>query len=97
MNKGTVLKRLKAAFPDLYQEKQDYHTISFRWGATVFIRKANLDIARIKNTAYHYFPNGTELRAYLQSQKVSIDSSIAYPDYLIGPEHIDEVIAILQD
>ena len=41
MNWGSVLERLKAAFPVLYQEKQAYHSVSFRWGTTILIpRKA---------------------------------------------------------
>ena len=68
-----------------------------RRDASIYIRKpehrrgenrARINVIYIRN-----FPNLAELRAYIDAQGIQTD--YAGRDYLIGAEHIDEVIRIL--
>ena len=93
-----VLLKFKDAFPDLYTEKKVDHTFAFKScgykGATLHIRRARPDIARIHAEYVKNYPNAEKLKVYLTKNKVRTDSR---PDYLIGPEHVDAVIAILKE
>ena len=95
-----VLLKFKDAFPDLYLEKKVDHTFAFKScgykGATVYFRKSKTgpNQARIHSGWLKNFPNADKLKAYLTKNKVRTDSR---PDYLIGPEHADAVIAILKE
>ena len=40
------------------------------------------------------FPNASKLQSYSERNNVPIDTR---PDYKIGPEHVDQVIAILKE
>ena len=97
MNGKTVLDKFTEAFPNLRRETKGDHTISFYRGATIYFRKTREgeNIARIHSNYLKNFPNAGQLESYLKRQKVPIDLSQSRPDYLIGPEHTDRVIAIL--
>jgi len=92
----TVLEKLYAAFPKLYDKKKSDHTFSFRRGATIYVRKSNDQYARFISRCLGNFPNGDRLSTYVRSESISRDASASHPDYLIGPEHIDKVISILK-
>ena len=98
-----VLLKFRDAFPDLYLEKKVDHTFAFKScgyeGATVYFRKtmAGLNQARIHSSYLKNFPNAARLEVYLRKHEVPIDQSESHPDYLIGPEHADAVIAILKE
>ena len=98
---AVYLKFLKA-FPDLYSEKKADYTFAFGpcgyRGATVYFRKtrAGPNQARIRPEWLKNFPNSDGLAAYLKNNKIPLDPSASHPDYLIGPEHADEVIALLK-
>jgi len=95
----TVLEKFKEAFPDQYEEKKSDHTIKLKSKATVYFRKtvAGPNEGRISTKWVHNFPNARKLEAYLKRSKVPIDSSESHPDYKIGSEHADRVIAILKE
>ena len=92
----SVFEILMHAFEEVHSEKVVDHTFSFRWSATIYVRKSNLNVARFREQSLQHFPHGVELRAYVEDQRIPIDDSPSHPDRLIGPEHIDRVIAILQ-
>ena len=93
-----VLLKFMDAFPDLYTEKKVNYTFAFEpcgyKGATLHIRRARPDIARIHAEYVKNYPNADKLKAYLTKNKMRTDSR---PDYLIGPEHADAVIAIIKE
>ena len=95
----TVLEKFKEAFPDQYEEKKRDHTIKLKSKATVYFRKtvAGPNEGRISTKWVHNFPNARKLEPYLKRSKVPIDSSESHPDYKIGSEHADRVIAILKE
>ena len=99
MNGKTVLEKFKDAFGHLYKSKKKDHTIVFKRGATIHFRKTKTkqgdNTARIHSGRLRHFPNDDRLESYLKRHKVPKDSSQSHPDYLIGPEHADRVIAIL--
>ena len=97
MNGKTVLDKFTDAFPNLRRETKGGHTISFYWGATIYFRKTRDggNIARIHSKYLKNFPNAGQLEFYMKRYRVPIDPSPSHPDYLIGPEHVDRVIAIL--
>ncbi|MXY22753.1 MAG: DUF2283 domain-containing protein [Dehalococcoidia bacterium] len=95
----TVLEKLKEAFFDLYEEKVADHTFKFRpRGAAIYVRKTNngYNTARIIPTSLRNFPYGNNLELFVKSRRVPKDESTSHPDYLIGPDHIDELIDILK-
>ena len=98
-----VLSKFRDAFPDLYVEKKADHTIAFGSsgykGATVYFRKSKVgsNQARIHSGWLKNFPNAVRLGAYLSKNKIPVNPSKSHPDFLIGPEHADEVIAILKE
>lgn len=83
--------------PGYYETKGDHN---FRLGprANIYVRKARSlpngvqPYARFIPTALENFPNGSQLRAYIERNNIPYDGR----DYRIHPEHIDAVIAILQ-
>lgn len=91
------------AFPELYSEKKSDQTFALEpcgyKGATVYFRKSNSgpNQARIHSRRLKNFPNAHRLEAYLSKNKVPIAQSASHPDYIIGPEHVDAVIAILKE
>ena len=92
----TVLEKFKEAFPGQHKETKSNDTISLGKGATVYFRKtlAGPNEARIHSKWVSNFPNARKLQSYLERNNVPID---ARPDYKIGPEHVDQVIAILKE
>jgi uncharacterized protein YuzE len=97
MNGMSVLDKFKDAFQDLYKFTESNHTISFCQGATVYFRttRQGPNTARIHAKYLKNFPNARQLESYMKRYTVPIDPSPSHPDYLIGPEHADRVIAIL--
>ena len=78
------------------EPRGDYR-FEVRQGASIYIRKpehrrgenhARINVIYIRN-----FPNVAELRAYINAQGIQTDHTGR--DYLIGAEHIDNVIRIL--
>ena len=98
-----VLMKLKDAFPDLYVENESNLSFGFGKcgyrGATLYFRKSYsaTNQARIHSGRVKNFPNGDRLRDYLVKHKAPVDPSASHPDYIIGPEHVDAVIAILKE
>ena len=98
-----VFLKFMDAFPELYSEKASYQTFALEpfgyKGATVYFRKSNLgpNQARIHSGRVKNFPNGDRLRDYLVKHKAPVNPSVSHPDYIIGPEHVDAVIAILKE
>ena len=98
-----VFLKFMDAFPELYSEKKSDQTFALEScgykGATVYFRKSNLgpNQARIHSRRLKNFPNAHRLEAYLSKNKAPIDPSVSHPDYIIGPEHVDAVIAILKE
>ncbi len=98
-----VLMKLKDAFPDLYVENESNLSFGFGKcgyrGATLYFRKSYsaTNQARIHSGRVKNFPNGDRLRDYLVKHKTPLDPSASHPDYIIGPEHVDAVIAILKE
>ena len=98
-----VLMKLKEAFPDLYVENESNLSFSFGKcgyrGATLYFRKSYsaTNQARIHSGRVQNFPNGERLQDYLVKHKTPVDRSVSHPDYIIGPEHVDAVIAILKE
>ena len=92
----TVLEKFIEAFPGQYKEKKSNDTITVKTRATVYFRKtlAGPNEARIHSRWVSNFPNARKLQSYLERNNVPID---ARPDYKIGPEHVDQVIAILKE
>ena len=92
----TVLEKFIEAFPGQYKEKKSNDTITVKTRATVYFRKtlAGPNEARIHSRWVNNFPNARKLQSYLERNNVPID---ARPDYKIGPEHVDQVIAILKE
>ena len=98
-----VLTKLKDAFPDLYTENESNLSFGFEKcgyrGATLYFRKnySAANQARIHSGRVKNFPNGDRLKDYLVKHKIPVDPSESHPDYLIGPEHADRVIALLKE
>ena len=98
-----VLTKLKDAFPDLYKENESNLSFGFEKcgyrGATLYFRKnySATNQARIHSGRVKNFPNGDRLKDYLVKHKIPVDPSASHPDYLIGPEHVDKVIALLKE
>ena len=98
-----VFLKFKDAFSGLYVEKKRDHTFSFEAcgykGATIYLRKshAGLNQARIHSGRVNNFPNPDNLQSYLKKNDVPVDRSESHPDFLVGPDHVDAVIAILKE
>ena len=98
-----VLMKLKDAFPDLYVENESNLSFGFGKcgyrGATLYFRKnySATNQARIHSGRVKNFPNGDRLRDYLVKHKAPVNPSVSHPDYIIGPKHVDAVIAILKE
>ena len=95
-----VLRALMDAFGQEYYETNNDHNFNLGPDATIYVRKAARQphgvqpYARIKQTTVEKFPNGLELRGYINRNRILRDTN--RDDYLIFPEHIDAIIAILQ-
>ena len=98
-----VLTKLKNAFPDLYVENDSNLSFGFRKcgyrGATMYFRKSfsATNQARIHSGRVKNFPNGDRLQDYLVKHNAPVDPSKSHPDYIIGPEHVDAVIALIKE
>ena len=92
-----LFRSLTAAFEAPSSKKMDFR-FEVRPKASIYIRKheRNRDehIARINRRYIRHFPNPEELQHYLDKNGIELDRTTR--DYLIGPEHIDSVIAILK-
>ena len=91
-----VVEALREAFT-MFDTKDDYR-FRVRQDASIYVRKAELrrgqDISRINGVYIRNFPNLDELRSYIEDNGIQMDHTGR--DYLIGSEHIDRVIQILQ-
>ncbi len=98
-----VFLKFRDVFSELYVEKKRDHTFAFEScgykGATIYLRKshAGLNQARIHSGRLDNFPNPDNLRSYLEENKVPVDRSESHPDFLVGPDHVDAIIAILKE
>ncbi len=98
-----VFLKLRDVFSELYVEKKRDHTFAFEAcgykGATIYLRKSHtgLNQARIHSGRLDNFPNPDNLKSYLKTNEVPIDQSGSHPDFLVGPDHVDAVIAILKE
>ena len=92
-----LFRSLTAAFEAPLSKKMDFR-FEVRPKASIYIRKHERNrgehIARINRKYVHHFPNPEELQHYLDKNGIELDRRAR--DYLIGPEHIDSVIAILK-
>ena len=95
MSEVTVLQKFINAFPNRHRKTKSNDTIALGNGATIYFRttKAGPNTARIHSNWVRNFPNSSDLESYLRRNRVPTD---ARPDYLIGHEHADRVIAILK-
>ena len=92
----TVFEALSAAFT-MFDTQVD-HRFEVRSGASFYVRRAERrrgeDVARINGVYIRNFPNLAELRSYIENNQIQTDHTGR--DYLIGPEHINNVIAIVR-
>ena len=92
-----LFRSLKAAFEAPLSKKMDFR-FEVRPKASIYIRKhernRGMNIARINRKYVRHFPNAEELQHYLDKAGIELDRTAR--DYLIVPEHIDSVIAILK-
>ena len=94
----TVLDRLRGAFPSQYiGENTTDHRFKFGRGATIYVRKSNLNLARVLYTSLMNFPNGTTLRDRIDSHEldVRIYRTQTKTECLFESRHINYLIAIL--
>ena len=96
----SVFDALNAAYElmDLHpDENRGDFRFEVRRGASIYIRKAEHrrgeNHARINVIYIRNFPNEPELRDYIHAHRIQSDHTGR--DYLIGADHIDEVIRIL--
>ena len=92
-----LFRSLEAAFEAPLSKKMDFR-FEVRPKASIYIRKHERNrgehLARINRKYVRRFPNPEELQHYLDKNGIKLDRTAR--DYLIGPEHIDSVIAILK-
>ena len=90
----SVFNALDAAFP-MFDLQVDYR-FEVRPRSSIYIRKPEHrrgeNRARINIDSARNFPNALELRAYIDNHNIQTD----HRDYLIGAEHIEEIINILR-
>ena len=93
---ANVLDTLNAVFP-MCDGQVDYR-FEVRPRSSIYIRKAEHrrgeNRARIKITSARNFPNAFELHTYIDNSNIQTDHRER--DYLIGAEHIEEIINILR-
>ena len=101
MNGFEVLSRLVEAFGDRLRTTRRYYQFHLRVGGTIYIRRrfpAGFEnVARIRDTALQNFPNGKELDSYLVGEDMQCEPNGRWDEYMVGPEHIEDVIGILLD
>ena len=89
----SVFDALDAVFP-MCDGQVDYR-FEVRPRSSIYIRKAEHkrgeNRARIRITSADNFPNAFELHTYIDNHNIQTD----HRDYLIGAEHIEEIINIL--
>lgn len=97
----SVFDALNAVYDllDLHpDDPSDVFRFEIRRDASIYIRKPEHrrgeNRARINVTYIRNFPNLAELRAYIGTQGIQTDYTGR--DYLIGAEHIDDVIDIVR-
>ena len=99
MNDFEVLSRLVEAFGDRFRTTRRYYQFHLRVGGTIYIRRrfpAGFEIlARIRDTAIENFPNSQELGWYLEGEDVPCEPNGRWDEYMVGPEHIEDVIGIM--
>lgn len=90
-----VFRALSAAFPVV--ERQVDFRFEVRPRASFYVRRAERqrgeDIARINGVSIRNFPNLSELRLYIENNGIQRD--VTGRDYLIGPQHTEDVIVIV--
>lgn len=98
MTEQTVLDRLIEAFPAQYvgESTTDYR-FRFRRGAMIWVRKSNLNLARILYTSLSNFPNGDAVRNYVDNERsgVPIRQTQTKTECLFEPRHINRLIELL--
>ena len=101
MNDFEVLARLVEAFGDRLRVTRRYYQFHLRFGATIYVRRrfpAGFEnLARFRETALRSFPNGKELDSYMAGEDVPSEQNGRWDEYMVGPEHIEDVIAVLLD
>lgn len=90
-----VFRSLSAAFPMV--ERQVDFRFEVQPRASFYVRRAERrrgeDVARINGVYIRNFPNLAHLRLYIENHGIQMDRTGR--DYLIGAEHIEDVIAIV--
>ena len=90
-----VFQALSAAFP-MFEGCADFR-FEVRPRASLYVRRAERqrgeDVARINRVYIRNFPNLPVLRSYIVNHGIQMDHTER--DYVIRPEHIDDVIAIV--
>ncbi len=100
MNGFEVLSRLVEAFGDRLRVTKFYYQFHLQVGGTIYVRRYPVgfeNLAQIRETAVENFPNGRELDSYLVGEDVPCEPNGSRHEFVVGPEHIEEVIAILLD
>ena len=101
MNDFEVLARLVEAFGDRLYVRRRYFGFDLGLGATIYIKRlfpfGFENAARFRDTALGNFPNGVELDLYVEGNDLPREWRTKWYEYLVGSEHIEDVIAILLD
>jgi hypothetical protein len=93
----SVLEKLKNAFPQKINEKVVYTSFKISPKATIYVDHASPNIAKIRTTCFQNFPNGRLLDEYVKKNKIKTVESKSHPDALVGIDHIDQIIKIIQN
>ena len=103
MTEQTVLDRLKEAFPSEYIcESTTDHRFRFAPRAMIWVRKSNLNIARIEITHMsNYlsdFPNNDELRRVIDNPAFGVQRHTTQTkvECLFGTHNVDRLIEALK-
>ena len=94
----TLLDGLTDAFPNQYIGKNSNdHRFLFAPGARIYVRKSNLNVARVLYTALGNFPNGGLLRNYVDSKgsEVRIHRTQTKVECLFDRRHLRMLIKLL--
>ena len=103
MKEQTVLDRLMEAFPSEYiGESTTDHRFRFAPRAMIWVRKSNLNLARIEITHMsNYlsnFPNKDELRKVIDNPAFGVQrhKTQTKDERLFGPHNVDRLIEALK-
>ena len=103
MTEQTVLDRLMEAFQTQYiGASTTDHRFSFGPRATIWVRKSNLNLARIEvanmSNFLSNFPNNGELRKVINTPAFGVRPHVTQTkvECLFGPHNIDRLIEALE-